>query len=249
VNTPYEGLPVDKWLAKTEELIEQHPLKVELIKDVAISSWGMLWLTKVGEGETAFRLDEVEIPSTVIGYFFEKLFARELAALLPGEWRGGQSKDEKDLVCLYEPRFSIEMKTSGQLGTKIFGNRSYGQKTDEALASKPEKSGYYVTVNFYGKILTLVRFGWIDASDWVPQKSATGQAASLQSEVYKYKLIGIPGEYRLSAPIGLLEGVGEKTAEELARRGISTIYDLLNYEDSDGLTRKLRERARKQFFV
>lgn len=247
MTSPYDGLPVDRWLAKTDELIERHPLRIDLIRDVAIASWGTLWLTKVGEGETAFGLSEVEIPSTVVGYFYERLFARELAALLPGEWRGGQSKDEKDLVCLYEPRFSIEMKASGQLGTKIFGNRSYGQKTEDVLTSKPEKSGYYITINFYGKILTLIRFGWIDASDWIPQKSATGQAASLKPEVYQYKLIQIPGEYRLSAPVGLLEGVGRKTAEELAGRGISTMYDLLNYNGRDGRLQKLREKARIQF--
>jgi len=247
VTSPYKGLPKEIWLDKTRELVLQHPLRVELIRDIAVSCWGTLWQTKIGEGPTVFRIDEVEVPSAVVGYFFEKLFARELAARLPTDWRGGQSKEEKDIVCLSDPYFSVEMKTSGQLGTKIFGNRSYGQKTEEALVSKPEKSGYYITVNFHGKALTLIRFGWIDASDWKPQKSETGQAASLTLEVYKYKLLEIPGRYRLSAPIGIMEGIGKKTAETFAGEGVQTIYDLLNYEGPNGRIQAFREKAREQF--
>ncbi|MDT5158177.1 MAG: hypothetical protein QOH51_2534, partial [Acidobacteriota bacterium] len=234
-------------LDKSRELVLQHPLSIELLRDIAISCWGILWQTKIGDGATAFRLDEVEVPSTVIGYLFEKLFARELAARLPTDWRGGQSKEEKDIVCLSDPRFSTEMKTSGQLGLKIFGNRSYGQKTEDALVSKPEKSGYYITVNFYKKALSLIRFGWIDVSDWKPQKSETGQAASLVPEVYESKLLEIPGRYRLSAPVGVMEGIGKKTAETFAEDGILTIYDLINYEGSSGPIQKFREMARAKF--
>lgn len=141
------------------------------------------------------------------------------------------------------------MKTSGQLGTKIFGNRSYGQKTEESLVSKPEKSGYYITVNFFGKTLTLLRFGWIDASDWKPQKSETGQAAALLPEVYKYKLLEIPGQYRLNAPVGILEKIGKKRAEDFATEGVQTIYDLLNYEGSDRRIKDFSEKARIQFLT
>lgn len=245
--SPYAGIPTEQWSAKTKELVESHLLKLDDIRDVAITSWGTLWLTKIGEGDTVIRLDEIEVPATVIGYFFEKLFARELESRFPAVWRGGQSKDEKDIACIANPFFSIEMKTSGQLGTKIFGNRSYGQKVDdESLVSKVEKSGYYITVNFFGKTLTLLRFGWIDVSDWKPQKSATGQAASLSNDVYKYKLIEIAGDYRLSAPIGLLEGIGAKTAESFAEEGVTTIYDLLNYEGNNKRIQKFCEIIRAQ---
>lgn len=245
--SPYAGLPAEQWVSKTKELVASHPLKLDVIRDVAISSWGTLWLTKIGEGDTAIRLDEIEVPATVVGYFFEKLFARELESRFPKVWRGGQSNDEKDIVCTGNPFFSIEMKTSGQLGTKIFGNRSYSQKAeDESLVSKVEKSGYYITINFYGKTLTLLRFGWIDASDWKPQKSATGQAASLSNDVYKYKLVEISGDYRLSAPIGLLEGIGAKIAKDFAEEGIATIYDLLNYEGNNKRIQKFCEMARAQ---
>jgi hypothetical protein len=206
-----------------------------------------LWLTKIGEGDAAIRLDEINVPATVVGYFFEKIFVRELQSRFPTEWRGGQSKDEKDIVCISNSFFSIEKKTSGQLGTKIFGNRSYSQKSeDESLVSKVEKSGYYITINFFGRILTLLRFGWIDAADWKPQRSATGQAASLSNDVYKYKLIEIPGDYRLSAPIGLLNGIGSKTVNDFAEEGVNTIYDLLNYQGSNKRIHEFREKLELQ---
>jgi hypothetical protein len=113
--SPYTDLPEHEWLDKTKALIEEHPLSLEIIRDIALSSWGTLWQTKIGDGKTAIRLDEIDVPATVVGYFFERLLARELQSKYPIEWRGAQSKDEKDLVYLLNPFFSIEIKTSGQL--------------------------------------------------------------------------------------------------------------------------------------
>ncbi|MCI0486381.1 MAG: ScaI family restriction endonuclease [Blastocatellia bacterium] len=137
------------------------------------------------------------------------------------------------------------MKTSGQLGTKVFGNRSYGQKPmDSSSISKAEKSGYYITANFYEKTLTLLRFGWIDASDWKPQRSPTGQAASLSNEVYQHKLVEIEGDYRLNAPVALIEGVGPKTARIFASENITTIHELLDYTGENSLLQKFQERVK-----
>jgi hypothetical protein len=158
--SPYKELPVEEWAAKTKELVERHPLNLKTIREVAIATWGTLWLTKIGDGETAIPIAELNVPAMVVGYFFEKLFAMELQLRFPDMWRGGQSKEEKDIVFLPDSFFSVEMKTSGQLGTKIYGNRSYGQKPqDESLVIKTEKSGYYLTVNFHARALTLLRFG------------------------------------------------------------------------------------------
>lgn len=194
--SPYEGIPLENCKAKTQELIESHPLDLDTIRGIAIRCWNTLWQTNIGEGETAVALSDVEVPATVVGYFFEKLFARELERRYPDSWRGGRSKSEKDLVCLTNTAFSIEMKSSGQLGTKIFGNRSYGQQAkDESQVTKAEKSGYYITVNFYRQTLTLLRFGWIDLDDWKPQGAQTGQAATLPNTVYELKVVEIPGSY------------------------------------------------------
>lgn len=162
--SPYSGYRVEDWAEKTKELIKQHPLKPDVIREVALYSWDILWQTKIGKDATVMSLEEINPPAIVVGYFFEKLFAKELQRRYPSEWRGTQRKDEKDVVYIPNSDLSIELKTSGQLGTQIFGNRSSGQKVENETLAKKEKSGYYITVNFYKKTLTLLRFGWLDNS-------------------------------------------------------------------------------------
>jgi hypothetical protein len=231
--SPYDGVPEDHWLERTKELVAGHPLTSELIHDAAIVSWSRLWNTKVGDVETGFPLVELDPPATVVGYFFEKIFSKELAQRLPGQWRGGTSGTEKDLHCLTNEAMSVEMKSSGQLGTKIFGNRSYGQKNENAELTKKDKSGYYITINFYKQCLTLLRFGWIDADDWQAQKSATGQMAGLPDSVYNGKLLVIRGPYMLQAPVKLLPGVGPNAVVGLNEHSIHTVSDLVSRQAHD----------------
>jgi len=40
--------------------------------------------------------------------------------------------------------------------------------------------------------INLVRFGWIDFSDWQGQAAATGQQARLNFDVEKYKILKLP---------------------------------------------------------
>ena len=243
--SPYSNLDIVDWEPKTLELIEQYPLSLDELRDIALQMWQILWQTRIGTGQSAIRLDEIDIPAMVVGYFFEKLYARELGTRYPSQWRGGRSRDEKDLVCLTNPFFSTEMKSSGQLSTKIYGNRSYAQRAKrDSSTSKVEKSGYYITVNFYQTTLTLLRFGWVDYEDWQPQRAATGQAATLRDEVYKFKLLEIRGDYRLNGPIGLLNGVGGKRIEIFASEGIKTIRDLLAYRGDSQLIKRFREEAK-----
>jgi len=233
---PYSGLPEAKWLKVTNRLVSDHPLNLTQIRDAAIAAWTTLWQTTVGKGALAVNISDLRVPATVVGYFFEVLLARELERRDP-RWRGSQSKDEKDVVCLDKPHFSIEIKTSGQAGFKIFGNRSYGQKAASDFIAKKEKSGYYITVNFVGHCLTLIRFGWIDAADWAPQAAQTGQMAGLKQGVYDYKLLPVPGAYRQQTPISLLAGVGPATEAQFASLGIHTVADLFGFDGE--LPRKL----------
>lgn len=93
---------------------------------------------------------------------------------------------EKDIVCEYDPLYSLEIKTSSQ--KSIYGNRSYA-KSDRGKS----KSGYYLTINFE-KInannprILLIKMSWLDRSDWVAQKSETGQQAALTKEARENKL-------------------------------------------------------------
>ncbi|MEA5571217.1 ScaI family restriction endonuclease [Calothrix sp. UHCC 0171] len=242
MSSPYNSLGEEEWLAKTQDLVDQHPLDFETIRRVALKCWDTLWSTKIGEGELSISLWELDVPAIVIGYFFEKLFAKELETEHPCIWRGGKSKDDKDIVYIPNNFYSIEIKSSGQLGVKVFGNRSYGQNVENSELEKKEKSGYYITVNFYERTLSLLRFGWIDHEDWKAQKAATGQAAGLGNSVYKYKLLEIDGDYRLDAPIGIVKGIGSKTSKDFSAEGVQTIRDLQNYQGRNSKILKFKDK-------
>ncbi|PLP98738.1 ScaI family restriction endonuclease [Cupriavidus pauculus] len=244
--SPYQGAHVDQWAQITRNIVEQHPLTRDLILDAALLSWSRLWNTWVGDANIGFPLADIDPPATVIGYMFEKLFAKELAVRLPGAWRGGVGS-EKDLHCLTDEMMSVEMKASGQLGYKIYGNRSYGQVLENADAAKKDKSGFYITVNFYGRTLTLLRFGWIDSTDWQAQKSPTGQMAGLSPQVYQHKLLQIGGPYILKGPVQLVDGVGAKAAEELSAGGVNTIDDLIRATNLPLKYQKHQVVARQQY--
>ncbi|MBP0016781.1 MAG: ScaI family restriction endonuclease [Cyanobacteria bacterium SBLK] len=239
--SPYSHLPQDKWLNKTHELIAEHPLKEDIIKQIILESWTILWDTKIGNNDLKISIQDIDLPAQIVGYFLEKIFAKILETRYPQEWQGGKNKEDKDIIYLPDDRFSLEIKTSGQKGLKIFGNRSYGQKTKNENLEKKSKSGYYITVNFFDQTINLIRFGWIDFDDWKAQKSQTGQAASLSDYVYQYKLVEIPGEYRLNAPLEILEGVGGKTAKKLSLLGINILQDLLKYKGNDTKAVQLRK--------
>ena len=226
ITSPYHDRPVSDWSAITLELIEAYPLSQDELLDIVTLSWKRLWNSQIG-GEIS--IEEVDLPATVVGYFFQKLCSHELSVRYPDEWKGEEKKSDKDLVNMSNPSFSTEMKSSGQMGYSLFGNRSYNQQSSASVASGKDKSGYYITLNFSGKAITLLRLGWIDQSDWVPQGSETGQAAILKPDVYKYKLIEINGPYRNSSPVELLKGIGPKALELYHESGVFTFLDLKSY--------------------
>lgn len=228
---PYDNIQEDGWPTVTKRLLAEHPLSLGDIRDISQHAWTSLWSTSIGTGPDAIALNELPMPATVVGYFFEKLFAKRLSEMTEGKWRSGHG-GEKDLVCVENPTHSIEIKASGQLGLKIFGNRSYAQELQEGNVAKKEKSGYYITVNFHGMTMCLVRFGWIDSGDWKAQLAPTGQMSGLDQSVYDYKLIPIKGDYTLDAPAQLLHGVGAKKAEALKEQGINTVREILERGDN-----------------
>jgi hypothetical protein len=229
-DSPYFNQPTSNWLNITHSLIQQYPISTNELLEVTLLSWYRLWNSVIG-GQICIA--DLELPATVVGYFFQKLFSHELSLRYPLQWRGEKLKGDKDLVNVINPYFSTEMKCSGQLAYALFGNRSYNQVSESLEVSGKDKSGYYITLNFYGQTITLLRLGWIDQDDWIPQGAATGQAAVLKSEVYQYKLMIINGSYRNASPIQLLNGIGEKTVPEFHAEGVLTFGDLKNYWGSN----------------
>lgn len=189
--SPYEGLPPDKWFEVTRRLVDEHPLQSAEIVDVVFAAWKSIFASRIGT--RGFHIGKEIFPKPqIIGFFLHELIPLELSARYPKHWRGDQSASEKDLVYIPDDRFSIEVKTSSNVN-HIFGNRSYAQATSK---DKKAKSGYYLAVNFQKfspseKIPTvlLVRFGWIDSSDWIGQRAATGQQSRLPPEVERYKFL------------------------------------------------------------
>lgn len=243
--SPYAQHSIENWQEITAELIAKHPLGSKEILEVVQITLARVWGSVIGDAEFNMPIGDIDPPASLVGQLFEKLFSFELARRYPGVWRGG-SASEKDLHFTTNPEFSVEMKTSGQLGNKIYGNRSYAQAA--AGASKKTKSGYYICVNFYRKSLALVRFGWLDESDWIPQASDTGQMAGLAAETYKHKIPAITGDYLVQAPVQTLDGVGLRTADILNKLGITSILQAANATNLTGNLIKVQHQA-KQFAV
>lgn len=204
------------------------PIEPETLAECALESWREVWASRIGGEEHGIRLADWRAPASVIGLLFEGMLARSLARRQPGEWRQGARKGEPDLVYLPRPESSVQLKTSGQGGIRIYGNRSYATPPSTAGA-KGAKDGFYLTCNFLDSSLYLLRFGWLNHEDWIPQQSETGQAATLGAEAYRSKLHPIPGAYTLDAPLSVLPGVGPGLVETATRQDVRNIRDLLGY--------------------
>lgn len=191
MSSPYNNLPPDKWLKITNKLIRTHPLSVNELIEVTLQSWNEIFNSKIGSKPFKIGEDILPIPQ-IMGFLLHELIPLEFEKRYPSIWRKDKTANEKDLIYLPDDKFSIEIKTSSSKD-HIYGNRSYAQ---DALTDKKSKSGYYLTANFekfnkgFKKIprITLIRFGWLDHSDWKGQIAATGQQSKLSPDIYRYKL-------------------------------------------------------------
>lgn len=188
--SPYIQIPEEKWIDVTKNLIKKHPLSIALIRDTVLSSWNIILTAKLGR----YQIGKNIFPKPqIMGFFLHELIPLEISAKIFG-WKKDDIDSEKDLVCIADSTFSIEIKTSSSDG-KIYGNRSYSQKTTK---SKKDKSGYYLAINFEkftssnkNPKITKIRFGWLDHEDWTGQAAQTGQQASLSKQVEQFKLLEI----------------------------------------------------------
>lgn len=191
--SPYAGLPVSAWKEQTYKLISEHPLAPSEIYEVVVKVWKSIFDSKIGSKPFQIGVDLFPRPQ-IMAFFLHELIPLEFAFRHPTMWRREETVDEKDLVYVQDPHYSIEIKTSSS-AKSVFGNRSYAQGS---ASSKKSKSGYYLAINFQSfsssrtPNVTLVRFGWLDHSDWIGQTSATGQQARLHPDAERYKLLSLP---------------------------------------------------------
>lgn len=190
MNSPYEDKPVSQWDSITNDLIQKSPLDEKEIVSVVLEAWDKIKLTKIGD-ELQVGIDVFPSPQ-IMGNYLHLMIAALLEKKHPSVWRREKVKGDKDVVCITNDNFSIEIKTSSQ--NKIFGNRSYGQENSDNNSGK-EKYGYYLAVNFekytddnLDPMVKQIKFGWIDHSDWKAQRAATGQNSTLDNDTWNHKL-------------------------------------------------------------
>lgn len=190
MSSPYSNKKHNEWESITLKLIEEHPLTEKNIVDVVRDSWDQIFNSKIG----AFNIGKEIMPTPqIMSFLLHELVAHNLSLKYPGEYRVGTEKNEKDVVCEKDIKYSVEIKGSSH-PNQIFGNRSYAQPNTKDVIKN--KDGYYITINFekFSKNaknkprILLIRFGYIEHIDWIAQNSATGQQARLSPEAYKSKL-------------------------------------------------------------
>lgn len=188
--SPYYQKNIAQWSDITDELIAKHPISTKEIVDTVLKSWNDIFNSRIG---SFFIGKEIFPAPQIMSFFLHELVAHYLSLQYPGIYKVGTEKTEKDIHCITDKALSVEIKGSSH-PNQIFANRSYAQP--ESGKGQKEKNGYYIMINFEKfenkKVnvpqINLIRFGYLEHSDWIPQSSSTGQQARLSGDVYKYKL-------------------------------------------------------------
>ena len=190
-DSPYFGVPESEWAAITRQLIAKHPLPGTLLVDTVLKSWSAIFESRLGSG-FKIGVDIKPVPQ-IMGFFLHAQYHSNLRKLFPVGVQTPSLQNEI-LSFISDNEFSMEIKTSSH-PSQVFGNRSYG--IDNPGKGKKAKDSYYLTVNFEKwtpsndvkpKIL-LIRFGWLDHTDWVSQRTETGQQSNLPSVVDNNQLL------------------------------------------------------------
>jgi hypothetical protein len=175
----------------TDALLADYPVPRDTIVEIVLDQWASIF--ESGIGKHALKIGTHIFPKPqIMGDYLHELIPYEFAARYPDKWRRDSSGNDKDLVWVDDPdQWSTEIKTSSHQ-SQVFGNRSYAQPGK----SRKTKSGLYLTVNFekWAECLPdlpsirIIRLGWLDHTDWIAQKAATGQQARIRPEAYAGKL-------------------------------------------------------------
>jgi len=191
-SSPYHDKPQRDWRGITQDLLRHYPLSPEDMVNASLESWKGIFDT--GIGTEGFKIGKDIFPSPqMMGFFLHELIPLNLHAKYPNLWKKDIEVSEKDIIYIPDIKYSMEIKTSSH-PDKIFGNRSYAQP---ATSTKKDKSGYYLAINFekFSKNrnprIRLIRFGWLDYTDWIGQRAATGQQAHLKPESESNKLLAL----------------------------------------------------------
>lgn len=190
MNNYYNPTDTSEWQKVTDSLINYHPLNEKEIVSTVLKSWDDIFNSKIG----SFYIGKEIFPTPqIMSFLLHELVAHYLSLKYNHLYRVGIAKNEKDIHHIKDQSLSVEIKASSH-PNQIFGNRSYAQPNSGK--GQKDKNGYYITINFekFSKTLKkrpeilIIRFGYLEHSDWIAQVASTGQQARLSSAVYKHKL-------------------------------------------------------------
>lgn len=179
-----------EWQMVTDSLVDYHPLNDNEIVEVVLQSWDDIFNSQIG----SFYIGKEIFPTPqIMSFLLHELVAHYLSLKYKHLYKVGVNKNEKDIHHLKDDSLSVEIKASSH-PNQIFGNRSYAQPSSGK--GQKDKNGYYITINFekFPKDrssrpeILIIRFGYLEHTDWIAQTAATGQQARLASDVYKFKL-------------------------------------------------------------
>lgn len=192
--SPYKNASPSEWPEITKKLVDQFPLSMPTLVQIVEAAWYDLYTASFGNDNWSIGRD-ILLPAQASGVILEQLIAKHLNRF-SADWRGGNTKVEKDIVYQKEPKYSFEIKTSSSR-SGLYGNRSTGHLAE---GRKKFRTGYYLVINYklpkidnLDRDLLNIRFGWIDDEDWVGQAQPTGQQASIGVELARFKLLTIKG--------------------------------------------------------
>ena len=143
MKSPYENIDSSEWQKITETLLNDFPLSKDYLVSLVLKSWDAILRTKIADKWSIAQ--DVQPKPQIMGFFLHEIIGQYIQADYPKSWRKEKTAADKDVVCITNPDFSLEIKTSSDKN-KIFGNRSYAQ--EEKQGGKKSKSGYYLAINF-----------------------------------------------------------------------------------------------------
>ena len=185
MESPYSNKCESQWYEITNELVKEHPLTNQLV-DMCFRTWNSILNGKINSFLN-LRIKDMNLSPQAVSNLFHDILPEYIERNVTN-WKKGNETSEKDIVYTLDNRYSFEIKISSSKNS-IFGNRSYGQVVN---SPKKSKDGYYLAINI-DKLTTdnpqirIIRFGWLDHSDWISQSSATGQQARLGKNTMKLK--------------------------------------------------------------
>ena len=183
--SPYFNKSESEWAEITDNLVNENPITKDLV-DMCLKTWQSILNSKINSFLNLTIKDLILSPQAV-SYLFHDILPEYIVRNLI-YWKKGTAANEKDIVNVMNARHSFEIKISSSKNS-IFGNRSYGQVGNQ---SKKSKDGYYLAINIdkltiQNPRVRIIRFGWLDHSDWMSQNSATGQQARLSRQTMELK--------------------------------------------------------------